>query len=244
MRDQTTTLPVRVPWNGFPEVIVHSSIYKLKSLAEYHPAKMGDNRAATRIASLLINQNRLNASADFVLPVIQVERGHYNAIPVAFAAFLARHIGARLWLEVCQINKVNHTGANGLDRLNNQPVFDGSAPRGTCIVCDDVVTFGASLANLRGFLVAAGTSVIAATAIGAAYGSTKLAPRLSLIQNLQRRYGQELERFTTAIGFRSECLTAREGYFLRGVRTIERIRNCFPQEVGAGNRPRGVKCRI
>ena len=236
--------PVRVPWNGFPEVIVHSSIHKLKSLPEYQAAKMGDNQAAARIANLLINRNRLNVAAEFVVPVIQVERGHYNAIPVAFAAILARHIGAKVWLDVCQINKVNHTGAAGMDRLKHQPIFDGNAPGGTSIICDDVVTFGASLANLRGFLIAAGTPVIATTVIGAGYGSTKLAPNCTLIQNLQRRYGQELERYTSSLGFGSECLTAREGYFLHGMRAVNRIRNCFTQEAGASDCSRGVRCRI
>src|SRR5439155_24818049 len=108
-----------------------------------------------------------------------------------------------------KINKFNHTWPHGLNRLSHQPVFDGLAPGGSCIICDDVVTFGASLANLRGFLAAAGTKVIAATVIGAAYGSTKLAPRRTLIHHLQTRYGQEIERYTTSIGYPSECLTAR-----------------------------------
>ena len=244
MSSLNTISPVRAPWNGFPEVAVHSSIYKLKSLPGYQAAKKGDNRAATRIAAALINPDRLNISIDYVVPVIQVDAGRYNAIPVAFAALLAKRLGARLWLDVFQINKVNHTGADGIDRLKHQPIFDGSTPNGTCIICDDVVTYGASLANLRGFLIAAGTKVIAATVIGAAYGSTKLAPDHILIQKLQRRYGPELERYTTPLGFRSECLTAREAYFLEGIRTLDRLRACFAQEIGSTNRSRGVRCRI
>ena len=181
---------------------------------------------------------------DFVVPVIQVDDGHYNALPVAFAAVLARHLGAKLWLDVCQINKVNHTEAHALDRLRNQPVFGGTAPNGRCLICDDVVTYGATLANLRGFLVSAGAEVAAATALGAAYGSTKLAPESSLIDNLRERYDRELERQTARLGFRCECLTAREAYFLDGLRTTERFRNCFAQEVGEANRSRGVRCRI
>ncbi|MCI0539294.1 MAG: phosphoribosyltransferase [Verrucomicrobiales bacterium] len=235
---------MRAPWNGFPEAAVHSSIYKLKSLPGYHAAKKGDHRAATRIAAALINPTRLNISIDYVVPVIQVDAGHYNAIPVAFAALLAKRLGARLWLDVFQINKVNHTAADGIDRLKQQPIFDGSTPNGTCIICDDVVTYGATLANLRGFLIAAGTKVIAATVIGAAYGSTKLAPDHILTENLQRRYGPELERYTTPLGFRSECLTAREAYFLKGIRTLDRLRACFAQEIGSTDRSRGVRCRI
>ena len=181
---------------------------------------------------------------DFVVPVIQVDRGHYNALPVALAAVLAKQLGAKLWLDICQINKVNHTGADALDRLRNQPVFAGPVPRGRCLICDDVVTFGASLANLRGHLASAGAEVVAATAIGAAYGSTKLAPELSLIGKLRECYDRELETQTASLGFGSECLTAREAHFLAGLRTTERFRNCLAQEVSARDGARGASCRI
>jgi hypothetical protein len=236
-----TIFPVRVPWNEFPEVIVHSSIYRLKSLPEYDAAKRGDDQAAASIARAVVRPDKIDTAVDFIVPVIQVERGHYNAIPIALGAVLAKCIGARLWLEVCQINKVNHTNADAQERLQHQPVFGGTAPPGKCLICDDVVTYGASLANLRGFLVAAGTTVAGATTIGAAYGSTKLAPELNLIRGLQETYGQELEKCTETVGFRSECLTGREAYFLAGLRTVERVRNCFTQAIGSPNRSRGIR---
>lgn len=244
MNNQSGLLPTRVPWGRFPEVIVHSSIHKLKSCFGYFTAKRGNHRAALKIAHALVNQPRIELSIDFVVPVIQVDRGHYNAIPVAFAAVLAEHLGAKLWLDVCQVNKVNHTGANALDRLRNQPVFGGPVPTGRCLICDDVVTFGASLANLRGFLVSTGAEVVAATALGAGYGSTKLAPESILIGKLRDRYDRELETQTATLGFGCECLTAREAYFLAGLRTTERFRNCIAQEVGPADRAGSARCRI
>ncbi len=241
MSDGATTVPLRVPWNGFREVTVHSSIYKLKELPEYYAAKRGDDRAAARIAGILVRPEKINTVVDFVVRVIQVESGHYNAIPVALGAVLAKSIGAKLWLNVCQINKVNHTDAGAQDRLQNQAVFGGTIPRGQCLICDDVVTYGATLANLRAFLVASGADVVMATTIGAAYGSTKLAPDHSIMVDLQRQYGQELERCTETLGFRSECLTAREACFLAGLRSIKRVRDCFTQTVGSPNRSRGVR---
>ncbi len=244
MNEQIILLPTRVPWGQFPEVIVHSSIHKLKSFFGYFSAKRGNHRTALRIADALVKQAKIELPIDFVVPVIQVDRGHYNAIPVAFAAVLAKSLGAKPWLDVCQLNKVNHTGANALDRLRNQPVFGGTVPNGRCLICDDVVTFGASVANLRGFLVSSGAEVVAATAIGAAFGSTKLAPERSLIDNLRERYDRELETQTATLGFGCECLTAREAYFLAGLRTAERLRNCLAQEVGTADRTRGATCRI
>ncbi len=233
-------MPVRVPWNGFPDVIVHSSIYKLKCLPAYYAAKRGGHKAAARIAHALVKTENIGA-VDFVVPVIQVDRGRYNAIPVAFGAVLAKHIGAKLWLDVFQINKVDHTDAGAQGRLQSQPVFDGASPNGKCLICDDVVTYGATLANLRGFLISTGAEVVAATAIGAAYGSTKLAPELSLIVKLRRRYGEELERCTETLGFGSDCLTAREAYFLAGIRTIERVRDCVAQGIGPADRSRSIR---
>ncbi len=241
MTTPETMFPVRVPWNEFPEVIVHSSIYKLKTLPEYDAAKRGDDKAAASIARTVVRPDKIDLAVDFIVPVIQVERGHYNAIPVALGAVLAKTIGARLWLDVCQINKVNHTDAGAQERLHNQPVFGGTAPPGKCLICDDVVTYGASLANLRGFLIAMGARVVGATTIGAAYGSTKLTPELNLIRGLRELYGQELEKCTETVGFRSECLTGREACFLAGLRTVERVRNCFTQAIGPPNRSRGVR---
>ena len=231
---------VRVPWNAFPDVIVHSSIYKLKCLPAYFAAKRGDHKAASRIAHALVKTENI-AAVQFVVPVIQVAGGRYNAIPVAFGAVLAKHIGARLWLDVCQTNKVDHTDAGAQGRLQNQPIFGGLPPKGKCLICDDVVTYGATLANLRGFLISTGAEVLAATAIGAAYGSTKLAPELSLIVKLRRRYGEELEIFTETLGFGSDCLTAREAHFFAGMRTVERIRDCLAQRVGSTNRSRSIR---
>jgi hypothetical protein len=242
MNEPGTLFPVRVPWGQFPEVIIHSSLHKLKSSFGYFAAKRGDDQAALRIAHALVKHPKIEQTIDFVVPVIQVDQGHYNALPVAFAAVLARELGAKLWLEVCQLNKVNRTGADAHERLRNQPVFGGTAPNGRCLICDDVVTYGASLANLRGFLVSAGAEVAVATAIGAAYGSTKLAPESSLIDNLRERYDRELEKQTTTLGFGAECLTAREAYFLAGLRTTERFRNCFAQEVGQTDCSRGIRC--
>lgn len=43
--------PTRFDWDDFPEVIVHSSIYRLKNLPGYYAAKFGDHDAAARIVN-------------------------------------------------------------------------------------------------------------------------------------------------------------------------------------------------
>ena len=74
VKEQGSALPVRVPWNRFPDVIVHSSIYKLKCLPTYFAAKRGDHKAASRIAHALVKTENI-AAVEFVVPVIQVDRG-------------------------------------------------------------------------------------------------------------------------------------------------------------------------
>jgi hypothetical protein len=81
---------MRVEWNDFPEVTVHSSIFHLKRQPEYYAAKFGDHKAAARVVKPLIKTERLTDWIDFVVPVNQVDRRCYNAIPVAFGAMLAR----------------------------------------------------------------------------------------------------------------------------------------------------------
>jgi hypothetical protein len=162
VKEQEAPSPVRVPWNAFPDVIVHSSIYKLKCLPAYYAAKHGDHKAASKIAHALVKTENI-PGVEFVVPVIQVDGGRYNAIPVAVGAVLAKQIGARLWLDVGQINKVDHTDAGAQGRLQNQPIFGGLPPKGKCLICDDVVTYGATLGNLRGFLMAYRARVVGAT---------------------------------------------------------------------------------
>jgi len=161
VKEEGAALPVRVPWNAFPHVIVHSSIYRIKCLPAYYAAKRGDHKAASEIAHALVKTENI-PGVEFVVPVIKVDGGRYNAIPVAVGAVLAKQIGARLWLDVCQTNKVDHTDAGAQGRLQNQPIFGGIPPKGKCLICDDVVTYGATLANLRGFLISKGADVVAA----------------------------------------------------------------------------------
>jgi len=233
--------PVRTPWEDFPEVILHSSIWKLKSLPEYQAAKKGNARAAQALVQWLIKPTQINLHVDFVVPVVQIDRGHFNAIPVAFGALLAKSLKAKLWLGISQMNVVSHTASSAVERILHQPVFGGVAPRGTCLICDDVVTYGSSLANLRGFLENQGSRVLAATTIAAGYGSTRLRPEANLLNRIQNRYAEELKKITQTFGFGSDCLTGRETYFFDQLRTADHLRTVFAPVLGPSNRSRGIR---
>ena len=235
---------LRVEWDQFPPVVVHSTITKLKAHPAYAAAKAGDLLAALALAKAVIKPEKVAERFDYVVPVVQVDTGKFNAIPVAMARALARANDARSWLETVQVNVVGHTGASGLHRLLYQPEFGGESPPSGArvLVCDDIVTYGSSLANLRGFLEQRGVKVVRATAIGAGYGSTRLAPEVPVIKNLVTLYGSELERLTARLGFEPEQLTGRESHHLSGFRSVERFRTELAQDVGPP--ARGTRRRI
>jgi hypothetical protein len=242
--DNPTRRILRVEWDHFAPVIVHSTIAKLKAHPAYAAAKAGDSLAALALAKAVVKPEKVPERVDYVVPVVQVDTGKFNAIPVAMAQALARANGARIWLETVQVNVVGHTGASGLHRLLHQPRFGGEPPPAGArvLICDDVVTYGSSLANLRGFLEQHGVKVVRATAIGAGYGSTRLAPEVPVIKNLVTLYGPELERFTARLGFEPEQLTGRESHHLSGFRSVERFRTELAQDVGPP--ARGARRRL
>lgn len=242
--DNAVRRVLRVEWGAFPAVVVHSTIAKLKAHPAYAAAKAGDAFAALALVRGIVKPDKVPERVDYVVPVVQVDVGKFNAIPVAMARALARANGARIWLETVQTNAVGHTGASGLHRLLHQPEFGGEPPPAGArvLICDDVVTYGSSLANLRGFLEKRGVHVVRATAIGAGYGATRLAPEAPVIKSIVTLYGSELERFTARLGFPPEQLTGRESRHLSGFRSVERFRTELAQD--AGPPARGPRRRL
>ncbi|MBV9488765.1 MAG: phosphoribosyltransferase [Verrucomicrobia bacterium] len=205
-------------WNEFPLVVVHSTVAKLKSHPAYGHAKTGSPIAALKLAEALVKVGKVAGPLDYV-------------VPIALARVIARSLGARVWLEIVQTNVVGHTKASGEERLLRQPDFGGDAPPAgsKVLICDDVVTYGSSFANLRGYLERQGTRVVKATALGAGYGATRLAPPRQIIDLLKEQHGADLDAFTQRLGFRPEQLTAREAFHLSSVRSLKRYRSGLAQ---------------
>ena len=85
-------------------------------------------------------------------------------------------MGVRVNTTVAQESIVSHTGAGAPTRVLGQPLFDGIIAEGKRIlIVDDVVTFGSTLANLRGFIHHCGSTVVGASTLSAGHGGTKLA---------------------------------------------------------------------
>lgn len=222
-------LPIRTPWNDFPDVVTHTAISKLKSLEDYPAAKTGDFAAAFRLAKVLLKPAKLTAfpAVDFIVPVQQLDRDQRNAIPLGLAFAIQEHLpNAKVDLDVYQATQVHHTGADAPTRLTQQPVFAGTIPRpgARYLILDDVTTYGSSLANLRGHVEAQGGKVVLASTLAASLFSTRLAPHENMVARINERHAPVANLFQERTGFGFDFLTNKEAYCLDAIRLPDALR--------------------
>lgn len=147
----------------------------------------------------------------------------------AYAIALAKHFETDLELEILQANVVSHTTADAETRILGQPVYIGKLQRGSrVLIVDDVITFGSTLANLRGWIETQGATVVGATTLAAGFGATKLALPESIHDRLMEQFPIQAEALAKELGFTvtADCFTNREARFLCGLkqeRDIERL---------------------
>jgi hypothetical protein len=143
-------------------------------LPSYEQAKRGAGQAAFEVVQELVKPEKIPFVFDTVVPVMQFDRDKPNALPIVYAAAIAKHFEAYLETGVRQVNVVSHTFADAQTRILGQPIFMGKIQTGSrVLIVDDVVTYGSTLANLRGWLEKQGASVIGA----------QLSPPASAAQN-------------------------------------------------------------
>jgi hypothetical protein len=141
----------RLPWGDFPDVIVHTTVSKLKAHPDYASAKAGDPGAGIRLALELVKPEKITFPiVDAIVPVVQPDAGRKNAIPIAVAAVLAQRLGLEPVGTITQSNDVAHTSANAPSRILAQPTFSGKIrPYARVLIVDDVVTFGTEHSQSR-----------------------------------------------------------------------------------------------
>ena len=216
----------RFPWDKFPPVITHTT----RTAVQRHPAHaaacQGDYPAARTLVRELVKSVQWAGQVDYVCPAVQFgESGHWNAIPVAFAELLAEQTGAKLVANVIREKAAAEFPTDSVSRIVQQSGFDGSVPKGTYLICQDFCTFGSTLANLRGHIAHQGGRVLAATALAADIFSTTLVPDPTVLLGIATRFSHELATITTQLGFDYDRLTAREAYFIYGLKNLECLRD-------------------
>jgi hypothetical protein len=212
----------RTAWTGFPDVIVQTTVNKLRSLPSYESAKRGNGEAAFEVIRQLIKPDKVPFEFDTVVPVAQFDRTYPNALPFAYAIQLAKHFEADLSLDIVQSNVVSHTKADAETRILGQPTFIGKiASARHALIVDDVVTYGSTLANLRGWIEKQGATVVGATTLAAGFGATKLTLPSEVYERLVEKFPIHAVKLANELGFTAECFTNREARFLCGMKQIE-----------------------
>ncbi len=249
--------PPRVPWNGFPDVVLLSEERDIKRHPSYSDAKSGGGAAATRLVDTLLDDDGLDAvralikaasatgsrTSPALVGVHACERAGVNAIPIALAQALSEALGLPYDDALVQTNVVAHTGADGFSRLARQAAFKGPVRRGTnYVMVDDFVGQGGTFANLRGWITKRGGNVIGAVALAGRWYSAKLTPSKDQLDELERKHGRRLERWWKEhFGHTFDCLTQSEARYLARSQDVDTIRDRIAAVKQAGNFPRSAR---
>jgi hypothetical protein len=136
-------------------------------------------------------------------------------------------LGLEVESGIVQANVVNHTGASGWKRLASPAVFAGDVRSGqACLIADDFIGQGGTIANLRGHLEAGGATVVGAVTLTGKSYSAKLALDPATLAALRKRHGRELEEWwTEAFGYGFDRLTESEARYLLRAENAHAVRN-------------------
>ncbi len=216
----------RFPWGNFPSVITHTTRANLEAHPSYAAARHDDLKAAREVARAFLRAAQWSGRVDYVCPTIEFSPdGRFNPLPLALAELLARETGAELVASIVRQKQQAEIPTDSVSRLLNQSGYDGKPPKGSYLIVHDVCVFGSSIANLRGHIHAHGGDVLAATSLASHLFAANLVPDNTVLMGIAARFRNELNTIPTHLGFDYDRLTAREAYFIYGLRNLECIRN-------------------
>jgi len=156
-----------------------------------------------------------------------------NAIPFAYANYLAETMGCEVDEQIVQRARVGRTKLTTWSRFLWQPSFTGEVVRGQpYIIVDDVVSTGGTFAALRSYIVENGGQVVLTTALANRSGQDqKFEIDRATYDVLLSRCGGQLDSFwRETIGYDAHCFTDREGRFL--LREADDFRSAFGCRAG------------
>ena len=225
--------PIRTPWNGFPDVIIHSPELAVKKHVVYAEAKAGDSDAAFQLVQDTISPEAVEKVIDlangrnpFLASAHAFEKTGVNAIPEALADELAARTGFPVDGSIVQINVVGHTGANGFSRMARQALFDGEVVTGAdYLLVDDFIGQGGTLANLKGYIESKGGKVIGATVLTGKDFSAKLALANEQLAALRAKHEDLEDWWKARFGHGFDQLTQSEARYLERTKDADTIRD-------------------
>ena len=96
---------------------MQTTVARMQSQPAYAAAKQGDTEAATEVLRPLVKPGKVPWEFDAVVPVSQYDRSRRNALPDAYAYWLATQHDADVLTTVYQDKVVSHTGADARTRI-------------------------------------------------------------------------------------------------------------------------------
>jgi hypothetical protein len=229
---------------AFPDVILHAEELPVRSHAAYTAAKQGDSDAAYELVHTFLGltaieriRSLIESESVMLVAVHAFEREGVNAIPEAMADVLFTYLACEIDTGIVQTNIVSHTKADGFSRMARQPVFRGKVQSIIpYLLVDDFVGMGSTLANLRGWIMREGGTVLGATALTGKGHSARLSQNEGDMHELREKHGTELEAWwKDTFGFGYDCLTHAEAGYLLRTPTADRIRNRITDKIKEGS---------
>lgn len=206
----------------------------IKAHDSYKAAKAGDAEAAFTLIKdlaldfLLTIQNKVPHHCIFVSPYAQEATGD-NAIPLILSLVCADIFKGTSEIDIVQLQRVFHTGADPMERLISRPSFEGAVqPNKNYILVDAVTSMGGTLADLANYIQINNGIVCGTITLVNAGREKEFTAFTKHIKLLQERFGDEIRK---QFGIHIPALTANEASYLVGFRTIDEIRNrCLKAE--------------
>lgn len=219
--------------HGFPKEVAEPFwLFDNDSALKIHPrykeAKAGGIEAAVELVEtvslefIISIKDKLPGRAIYIAPHAREATGD-NAIPQVLATAAAIVGQGEVETDIVQVTRVFHTGADPMERLALRPEFEGLVEKDAhYVLVDDVMSMGGTLAALSSYIQCSGGHVSAAIILVNAGRVKQLHPSKKVIVELERRYGNEIEKI---FGITPNALTANEANYLINFRTVDEIRN-------------------
>lgn len=126
-------------------------------------------------------------------------------------------------MDIVQLQKVFHTGADPMERLMLRPSFDGGVSQDAgYVLVDDVTSMGGTLAELANYIRLNGGFVLGSIVLVNAGRDKNFTPIKKHLKILEERFHDQIRQ---QFGIHIPALTANEANYLVGFRTFDEIRN-------------------
>lgn len=223
---------------SFPSTAKHYHCFiqdqDIKCHPDYVAAKAGCEEGAFRLVHdlsydfLLSLKGLFPNGTNYVSPYAKEATGD-NAIPLLLSLMAADILSGYSEMDIVQLQKVFHTGADPMERLLLRPSFEGGVNQEAgYVLVDDVTSMGGTLAELANYIRLNGGNVLGSIVLVNAGRNKSFIPAKKHLKTLEERFHDQIRQ---QFGIHISALTANEANYLVGFRTFDEVRNrCIKAE--------------